>query len=168
MYSILAQVARSRHQLIEYLIWKDGHNRRSFTVFRKLRSWREKGTFKWNCRIIGSHICWREAIQCRYIGSDIWVFCSVTMIIYSLDFQLPSISTITNKNKSKQLYSISLFSSLAMIISDANLGVRRYHDANIFFINFCKLYFLCLCCSRSASAECVYSNLAWNDCHKIL
>ena len=77
MYSV--QVAQSRHQIIEYLTWKNSHNRRLFTIFRKLRSWREKGTFKWNCRINGGHICWKEAIQYRYIDSDIWVFCSVTI-----------------------------------------------------------------------------------------
>ena len=71
MYSILAQVAQSRHQLIEYLTWKSGHNRRFFTILRKLRSLQEQGTFKWNCRIIGDHICWREAIQNRYIRSGI-------------------------------------------------------------------------------------------------
>ena len=37
MYSIMAQTAKSRHQPIEYLTWKDGHNRRPITIFRKLR-----------------------------------------------------------------------------------------------------------------------------------
>ena len=35
--SILAQVTQSRQQLIEYLTWKDGHNRQFFTIFRNLR-----------------------------------------------------------------------------------------------------------------------------------
>ena len=38
MYSIMVQVARSRHQLIENLTWKDGHTKRLFTKCRKLRS----------------------------------------------------------------------------------------------------------------------------------
>ena len=43
------------------------------------------------------------------------------------EFQLPSIYTITKMtSKRKQLYSRSLFSSLAMIISDIyNIGVKR-------------------------------------------
>ena len=68
MYSIVAQVAQSRHQLIEYLTWKDGHNRRLFTIFGKLRSYQEKSSFKWNCRISGGHICWRETIQYRFMS----------------------------------------------------------------------------------------------------
>ena len=45
IYSIPAQVAQSKDQLIEHLTWKDGHNRRLFTIFRKLRSSQEKGSF---------------------------------------------------------------------------------------------------------------------------
>ena len=43
MYSILSQVAQSSHQLIKDLTWKDDHNRRLFTIFRKLKTWQEKG-----------------------------------------------------------------------------------------------------------------------------
>ena len=38
IYSIMAQAAQSRHQLVENLTWKEGHNRRLFTKFRILRS----------------------------------------------------------------------------------------------------------------------------------
>ena len=34
----MAQAAQSRHQLLENLTWEDGHNRRLFAKFRKLRS----------------------------------------------------------------------------------------------------------------------------------
>ena len=49
MYSIMVQIAKSK--LIEYLIWKDGHYRWSFKIFRKLKSWREIVFFNWNCVI---------------------------------------------------------------------------------------------------------------------
>ena len=97
------------------------------------------------------------------------LFCDNQLIItLRQDFQLSSISTITKMTyKRKQLFSRSSFSSLAMIISHMyNFGVGRYYDANIFFNNICKLYSPYLRCSRSASEECVYSTLSWNDCHK--
>ena len=47
--SIMEQIAKSK--LIEYLIWKDGHYRWSFKIFRKLKSWREIVFFNWNCVI---------------------------------------------------------------------------------------------------------------------
>ena len=83
MVYFMTQVARSRHQLTEYLTWKDGDNRRLFTIFRKctifrkLKSRKEKSSFKWNYRTNGGQIYWREAIQCSYIGSG--VLCSVTI-----------------------------------------------------------------------------------------
>ena len=36
------QVAQSRHQLIEYLTWKDGYNRQFFKIFRNLRNLQQK------------------------------------------------------------------------------------------------------------------------------
>ena len=98
MYSIIAQVAQSRHQLIEYLLWKDRCNRRLFTIFRKLRSWREKNSLKWSCRINGGgHVCLREAIEYEYIGSGIeyYVLSQSTYKCLTQDFQPPIMSTIT-------------------------------------------------------------------------
>ena len=77
MYFFMAQVAQSRHQLKECLNWKDGHNRQLFTIFRKLTNLenleveKRKFLFKWNCRINGVQICWKDAMQYRYIGSGI-------------------------------------------------------------------------------------------------
>ena len=75
------------------------------------------------------------------------------------NFQLPSISTITKRtSKQKQLCYLFSFSTLAMVISNVyNFGVGRYHVFSMF-----------LCCSRCASEKCVYSNLTWNDCQRIL
>ena len=102
IYSIMVQVAQSRYQLMEYLTWKGGHNRRLFTIFRRLSSWQKKISFIWNCRISGSHVCWREAIQYRCIGSGIeyYVLSQSTYNCLTQGFQLPSIRTIS-KMKSR-------------------------------------------------------------------
>ena len=97
MYFIIAQVAQSRHQLMEYLTCKDGHNRRPFIFFWKLSNWREKRSFKWKCRINGGRICWREVIQYRHIGSGIeyYALSQWTCNCLRQDFRLHNISTIT-------------------------------------------------------------------------
>ena len=140
---MVLQVAQSRYQLMKYLTWKGGHNRRLFTIFRRLSSWQKEISFTWNCRISGSHVCWREAIQYRYIGSGIkyYVLSQLTYNCQTQGFQLPSIPTKVKWGLEwVQLYSCSAFTNLAMIISDMyNFSFVHYHDANIFFSNFCKL-----------------------------
>ena len=58
----IMQVTKPRHRLTKYPTWKDGYNRQLFTIFAKLRSWQERSSFTWTCRIIGGHICLIETL----------------------------------------------------------------------------------------------------------
>ena len=124
-YSIMVKVAQSSDQLTEYLSWTDGHNRRLFTIFGKLRSWQEKSSFKWNCRINGGHICRRETIQYGFIRLCIEYYV-LSQSNYK-SFSYPVFPLLLKWNlKWKQMYSRSSFTSLTMIISDmCNFGGGR-------------------------------------------
>ena len=109
----MVQVVQSSDQLIQYLSWTDGHNRRLFPIFRKLRNWQEKSSFKGNCRINGGQICRRETIQYGFIRSCIEYYVLSQSAYKTFSYPVFPLSLKWHV-KWRQIYSRSSFTSLTM------------------------------------------------------